>query len=113
MTSKELINDSNVKDVLDAYVAAIASVAGVLQIYLFGSYADGLAHEKSDIDLMVVIEDNLKAANMSVIINTALMGNRKIPLDILVNTSSDFFEAAKEPTLQNRIKNKGVLLYAQ
>ena len=50
---------------------------------------------------------------MALTINKALAGKRRIPLDIVVNNSSDFYEAAKEPTLQNRIKNEGVLLYAQ
>ena len=59
MTYTGIALDSNVKDALDAYVAEIASVSGVLQVYLFGSYAYGTPHEKSDIDLMVVVEDNL------------------------------------------------------
>ena len=105
--------DASIKDTLDGYIAEIASVSGVLQVYLFGSYAYGTPHEKSDIDLMVVVEDSLKAVKMALTINGVLAGKRKIPLDILVNNFSDFYEAAKEPTLQNRIKNEGVLLYAQ
>ena len=112
MTDNEFTLDDNIKDTIDAYVAEIASVSGVLQIYLFGSHAYGTPHEKSDIDLLVVVEDNLKAVKMALTINSVLAGKRKIPLDILVNNSSDFHDAAKEPTLQNRIKNEGVLLYA-
>ena len=104
---------TGVKEVLDMYVNTIASMSGVLQIYLFGSHAYGTPHEKSDIDLMVIVDDNLKAVKMALTINMALVGNRKIPLDILVNTSSDFNVASNEPSLQNRIKNEGVLLYAQ
>ena len=102
-----------VKEVVDMYVDVISSVSGVLQIYLFGSHAYGAPHEKSDIDLMIVVEDSLKALKMALVINNALSGKREIPLDLLVNTETDFNEALKEPTLQNRIKNEGVLLYAQ
>ena len=113
LTSNDIISDTRIKDALDAYVNAISSMDGVLQIYLFGSFAYGVPHEKSDIDLLVVVDDNLKAVKMSLAISSALEGKRTIPLDILVNTSSDFSEAAKAPTLQNRVKNKGLLLYAQ
>ena len=102
-----------VKEVVDMYVNAISSVSGVLRIYLFGSHAYGTPHEKSDIDLMVVVEDNLKALKMALVINSVLSGKRIIPLDLLVNTETDFNEALKEPTLQNRIKKEGMLLYAQ
>ena len=112
MIDKGFFLDAGVKDALDAYIAGIASVPGVLQIYLFGSYAYGTPHERSDLDLIVLVEDNLKAVKIALTINSVLAGKRRIPLDILVNNSSDFYEAAKEPTLQNRIKNEGVLLYA-
>jgi hypothetical protein len=61
----------------------------------------------------VIVENDLNSAKMALAIIKALMGNRKIPLDILVNTSKDFDEYASEPALQNRIKKEGVLLYAQ
>ena len=110
---KNVIGDANVKIVLDTYIDIIASVLGVTQIYLFGSYANGIPHARSDIDLMVLVEDNLMVGKMAIIINRALVGKRNIPLDILVNTTSDFNRIAKEPSLQNRIKSEGVLLYAQ
>ena len=113
MMDKSNITVDNPTEVLNTYINTISSVSGVLQIYLFGSYANGEPNAKSDIDLMVLIQDNLKTANMAIAINKALVGKRVIPLDILVNTSSDFNEAAKEPTLQNRIKREGKLLYAQ
>jgi len=103
---------TGVKEVIDMYVSVIASISGVLQIYLFGSHANGMSHEKSDIDLLVVIEDGLIVDKMAISINSALIGRRKIPLDIVVNTLSAFNSAANEPTLQNRIKHEGVLLFA-
>ena len=103
--------DTNIREVVDMYVDTISSVSGVSQIYLFGSHAYGAPHDKSDIDLMVIVDDNLKAVKKSIEINSALSGKRKIPLDILVNTFTDFHDAINEPSLQKRIKNEGVLLY--
>jgi predicted nucleotidyltransferase len=101
----------NINETINVYVNSIAPLTGVMQIYLFGSHAAGTAHEKSDIDLMVVVADNLKPDKMAIAVNKALVGSRTTPVDILVNTVSDFNEAATEPTIQNRIKNEGVLLY--
>ena len=104
--------DDAVKSALTAYTQHIASVDGVKQIYLFGSYAYGEAHPESDIDLMVVVDNDLDPLKTNMRINKALVGKRFFPLDILVNKESAFDEAAGMLTLQNRIKNEGVLLYA-
>jgi len=101
-----------VKSALSTYTQHISSVDGVKQIYLFGSYANGNPHSESDIDLMVVVDNSLDPLKTNMRINRALVGKRYFPLDILVNKASVFEEAAEAPTLQNRIKNEGVLLYA-
>jgi predicted nucleotidyltransferase len=98
------------KAALDSYVKYISSLEGVLQIYLFGSYANGTAHERSDIDLMVIVDDSLNRANMAIKISKGL-ANRTVPLDVLVNRKTDFLRASNEPTLQNHIMSEGVLMY--
>jgi len=104
------MNDS-VKTALDKYVRLISSLDGILQVYLFGSYANGTSHNESDIDLMVVVEDRLDAKRTAIRISNALIGKRDVPLDILVNRSADFSSFSENPTLQKQIKNEGVLLY--
>ena len=104
------MNDS-VKATLDKYVSFISSLEGVLQVYLFGSYANGTPHDKSDIDLMVIVDDWLDAKRTAIKISNALIGKREVPLDILVNRSADFSVFAENPTLQKHIREKGVLLY--
>ena len=105
--------NEKIKPVLDDYVATIASINGVSQVYLFGSHAYGTPHEQSDIDLMVLIDDDLEPFKTTITVNTALTGKRVIPLDVLVNRISDFNGALGEPTLQQHIKDEGVLLYAK
>ena len=105
--------NKKIKPVLDNYVATIASIDGVSQVYLFGSHAYGTPHEQSDIDLMVLIDDDLEPFKTTITVNTALAGKRVIPLDVLVNRVSDFNGALGEPTLQQHIKDEGVLLYAK
>jgi len=88
----------------------ISSIEGVLQIYLFGSHANGTAHERSDIDLMVIVDDSSNRGKMAVKISKGL-ANRIVPLDVLINRKTDFLKASNEPTLQNQIKSEGVLMY--
>ena len=101
----------SIKKELDKYIALISTLSGVLQIYLFGSYAYGEPGEYSDIDLLVVVEDSLDPINATVKINQKLVGNRTTPLDIVVNRKKDFSIAAKENTIQKYISDSGVLLY--
>ena len=100
-----------VRAALNKYVNLITSLDGVLQVYLFGSYANGTPNTESDIDLMVVVEDRLDAKRTAIKISNALIGKRDVPLDILVNRSVEFISFSENPTLQKQIKNEGVLLY--
>ena len=101
----------NIKQEIDKYIAIISTLSGVLQIYLFGSYAYGEPEEYSDIDLMIIIKDNLDPINASIKINHELVGKRTTPLDIVVNRKKDFSKAANENTIQKLISDNGVLLY--
>ena len=98
------------KKALDWYVSHISSIDGVLQVYLFGSHANGAPNDGSDIDLLVVIEDSLDVVNTAFIIQKGL-ANRVVPLDVLVNRESDFSNASRGTTLQSHIQKEGLLLY--
>jgi len=101
----------SIKQEIDKYIAIISTLSGVLQIYLFGSYAYGEPKEFSDIDLMIIVDDNLDPINTIVKINQQLAGKRTTPVDIIVNRKRDFNLASKENTIQQYISNNGVLLY--
>ena len=103
--------DKSIKEVLDTYVEHISSLDEVKQIYLFGSHAYGEPHERSDIDLMVLVEDGLDTRKVSLKISKGLARKSIIPLDVLVNPKNAFYAASDEPTIQRQIKNEGVLLY--
>jgi len=100
-----------IKQEIDKYIAVISALSGVLQIYLFGSHAYGEPEEFSDIDLMIIVEDNLDPLKTTVKINHKLVGERTTPLDIIVNRKKDFSKAANENTIQKYISDNGVLLY--
>ena len=60
---------------------------------------------------MVIVEDHLKAIKTAYAINVALIGEKEIPLDILVNRQSDFLDAVKDPSLQRHIMDEGILVH--
>jgi len=49
----------NIQVQIDNYTEIISSLDWVLQIYLFGSHAYGEPKEYSDIDLLVIVDDNI------------------------------------------------------
>jgi len=55
------------------------------KILLFGSYAEGMATEDSDLDLIVIMESGLPRYKRSTSIRS-LFWPPKIPMDILVYT---------------------------
>jgi predicted nucleotidyltransferase len=100
-----------IKVELDKYVEFISSMTGVLQIYLFGSYAVGQLSKTSDIDLMIIVENNLDPFKTAYKIRRS-MTDTDLPVDIVVNRKSAFEEASQSSSFQKSIKENGVLLYA-
>ena len=99
------------QEIIDTYVEKISSDNDVLRIYLFGSCAYGELHERSDIDLMVVIDDALHTIKKSTALRKTLRGFRTVPMDMLVNRISDFEKSQTFPSIQKTIKEQGLLLY--
>jgi predicted nucleotidyltransferase len=99
------------KDELDKHVKFISSLTGVLQIYLFGSYANGEQRKTSDVDLMIIIENSLDPFKTAYRIRKGLT-ETDLPIDIVVNRKSAFEEASKNSSFQKSIMENGVLLYA-
>ncbi len=74
----------------------------VREAILFGSYADGEPHCDSDIDLVIILDENYKAKKYSEILERRVKLSkllidieRKTPLDILVYTSAEWEELVK------------------
>lgn len=102
---------AQIKEAINTYVEKISSDEDVLRIYLFGSCAYGEIHERSDIDLMVVIDDAFHTIKKSMVLLKNLRGHRTVPMDMLVNRISDFENSQGFPSIQKTIKEQGLLLY--
>jgi len=104
--------NNEVKAEFDRYVAYISQMDGVLQIYLFGSYAYGEPTEYSDIDMLVVVRDDINTLKTMQNISFGLH-DMKIGLDVVADNVSNFNERSMptRSTLQREVKDKGVLVY--
>ena len=81
---------------LDSLVLSLKS-SNPYKIILFGSYANGTPNENSDIDLMIILDNEHIAKTYKerlekkiYIRNLVLEVNREMPLDILVYSRAEF-----------------------
>ena len=81
-----MLESSKIEEIINK----IAKEFNPEKIILFGSYAKGKPQEDSDLDLLIINDSNLPKHKRSFEIQKALKGS-KIPLDILVYTSSEFY----------------------
>ncbi len=81
------------------------------QVILFGSYAYGIPHKESDIDILVIMETDCPRHKQSVALYRALAG-LLIPKDLLVYTPEEVAEWKDVPqAFITQIVKKGVILY--
>lgn len=85
-----------------------------LSIYLFGSFAWGVPHEDSDLDLLVVI-DGYNNTRLKMLAEGHLaLACLDLPKDILLYTKEEFEARSQmEKTLCYKIKHKGIEIYAR
>ena len=97
---------------IDGIVKAIISTVPVLEIYLFGSCANGTAKDDSDYDFYVVIpDDGIRAREATWRIQGAIR-NRTRGIDMLVNTKSRFDRYKNSVSfLESEVLRTGVKLY--
>lgn len=103
-----MIAKEKIQEVTNRLVEAYQPLA----IYLFGSYAWGEPNEDSDIDLMVVMDNNVELSWSSFKKGKWAIRDMRITNDILVENKSVFNKRAAHPSnLEYLIANKGIILY--
>ena len=87
MPNLQEINKTEINEIVGAILSAVPAV----EIYLFGSYANGTATADSDYDFYVVIpDDSIRAREATWKIREKLIGRQKRSIDMLVGTQSKF-----------------------
>jgi len=102
-----------VESELDTLKEIIVNTLPVEEIYLFGSYANGIPHKDSDLDLYVVLSDNVQMRLIDAVTKIRLAIGRKktMPVDIIANTLSRYRERAEGPTIERTINRDGIKIY--
>jgi predicted nucleotidyltransferase len=81
------------------------------KVVLFGSYASGTATPESDIDLLVILESDLRRDHRQEAISQALRP-RRVPIDILAYTPAEVQRCMQMPTsFVRHILTTGKVLY--
>ena len=81
------------------------------KVVLFGSYADGTATPESDIDLLVILESDLRRDHRQEAISQALRP-RRVPIDILAYTPAEVQRCMQVPSsFVRHILATGKVLY--
>ena len=105
--------NASVESELDTLKKIIVDTVPVEQIYLFGSYDNGMPHKDSDLDLYIVLNDNVQMRLIDVVTKIRLAIGRKktMPVDIIANTLSRYRERAEWPTIERTISREGIKIY--
>ena len=100
------------KSKIQEAVKRLAETYQPITIYLFGSYAWGKPHEDSDLDFLVVLNDDIHLNLALHIKGKQALKNMDISTDIVLNHNLFFKERAEHPsTLQHKIIKEGKLVY--
>jgi predicted nucleotidyltransferase len=110
---KEIAMTAAVKSELDVLTEIIVRTVPVEQIWLFGSYAYGVPHKDSDLDLYVVLKDDARTREFDAEVKIlGAIGNVKtMPVDIIAGKKSRYVRLAEGPTMERKIAREGVKLY--
>ena len=92
---------------------AIKSAVPAERIYLFGSHAYGTPNEESDYDFFVLIPDGgIKPIDAMMDARKAIRkADKWVPIDVLADYKSRFFDRSKYNTMERIIARDGVILY--
>lgn len=86
---------------------------GAIRVILFGSVARGDAGKRSDLDLIVVLDNAPRRFLDRLALVDEALRDREVPLDVLVYTSEEFAELSHtRPFLRRALREGRVLLEA-
>jgi uncharacterized protein len=79
----------SIQEQIDQVIKAIIAGYAPEKIILFGSYAQGNPTKDSDIDLLVIKDDNLPKVQRNRVVRSFLK-DFSIPVDVIVKTTQEY-----------------------
>lgn len=96
---------------LDTLIQRLIEKIRPEKVVLFGSYADGTATAYSDVDLLVILESDLRRDQRQEAISRALRP-RRVPMDILAYTPQEVQQIMETPnSFVRHILTTGKVVY--
>ena len=97
-----------IEQIKDKLISELSPV----KIYLFGSFAHGVAREDSDFDFYVVVKDDSpNLVDLTARAYKSIRSVRSRAVDIVIGTESRFEKRKSRAGIEREAANKGVLLY--
>ena len=105
--------DEAIRTELDKLTELIINAIPVEQIYLFGSYAYGIPHKYSDLDLYIVLKDDAETRELDAVVKIlgVIRNVRTKPVDIIANKKSKYLRLTTGPTIERKIAREGLKIY--
>jgi len=105
--------EKRIWDELNTLKDIIVNIIPVEQIFLFGSYAYGMPHADSDLDIYVVIPENAEIREIDAmrLIHRAIRDKKTVPVDVIVSKINKFNQRKSSPTIERQIAQEGMVLY--
>ena len=100
--------ETEINQIKERFITELAP----LKIYLFGSYAEGTASERSDLDFYIIVADDTRnVVDLTVEAYRAIREVQRRAVDIIIGTKSKFERRKNCLSIENEVMEKGVLLY--
>ena len=99
--------------VIEQITDLIVRITRPRKVYLFGSQASDTARDDSDLDIMIVVDDDtvdLRGLRQSV--HLEISSSLGLPCDVLIEHESTFAQRSSLPTIERTILETGQILYA-
>jgi len=105
--------EKRIQDELNILKDIIVETVPVEKIFLFGSYAGGMPHTDSDLDLYVVMPDNVNIREIDAmrLIRKAIRDRKTMPVDVIVGKKDKFNKLKSTPGIERQIVRVGTVLY--
>lgn len=105
--------ERKIQNELHMLIDIIIGIVPVEQIILFGSYATGIPHADSDLDIFVVIKEDadIREIDAMKLINKAIRDKKTMPVDIIVSKKNKFNHRKYTPSIERQIAQEGMVLY--
>ena len=109
---ENLRKNLKIKEICDI-ILNTATKGIVHKIYLFGSYAYGEPNERSDVDILAIIENDTDKSEEYANIKMELRRENINYCDLIMSRKSDFYDSVKtnQNSIEHLITTQGEVLY--